>query len=254
MVHCDRCGNVVDLPFRCNYCGGYFCGEHRLPEFHNCTGLYKGRGAINIGRRNSYNPTGFYQVSRKRGIGVFSFSEREISHLALGLLIISTIPLMWFRGLVFRNTSLVLGALGIFGGAFLLHELAHKFSAQRLGYWAEFRLNALGLLITLMSFFSPLKVIAPGAVVISGLMYGDDYGKISLAGPLTNIVQAVTFLVMGFFSANRLFDVGIIVNSSLALFNLLPFSEFDGAKIFRWDKRLWVATFAVAGLLFLYST
>jgi Zn-dependent protease len=85
-------------------------------------------------------------------------------------------------------------------------------------------------------------------------MYGDDYGKISLAGPLTNIVQAVIFLVMGFFSSSRLFDVGIIVNSSLALFNLLPFSEFDGAKIFRWDKRLWVAAFAVAGLLFIYST
>jgi Zn-dependent protease len=254
MVLCDRCGNVVDLPFRCNYCGGYFCGEHRLPEFHNCTGLYKGREAVNIGRRNSYKPTGFYQVPRRRGTGVFSFSEREIRHLALGLLIISIIPLMWFRGLVFRNASLVLGALGIFGGAFLLHELAHKFSAQRLGYWAEFRLNVLGLLITLMSFFSPLKVIAPGAVVISGLMYGDDYGKISLAGPLTNIIQALMFLVVGFFSSNQLFNVGIIVNSSLALFNLLPFSEFDGAKIFRWDKRLWVAAFAVAGLLFIYST
>lgn len=261
MVHCDRCGNVVDLPFRCNYCGGYFCGEHRLPEFHNCTGLYKGRGAVNIGRGavnigrgNFSKPTGFNQVYRRRGTGVFSFSEREIRHLALGLIIISTIPLIWFRSFVFRNTSLVLGALGIFGGAFLLHELAHKFSAQRLGYWAEFRLNVFGLLITLMSFFSPLKVIAPGAVVISGLMYSDDYGKISLAGPLTNIVQAVMFLVIGFFKPNRLFDVGIIVNSSLAIFNLLPFSEFDGAKIFRWDKRIWIAVFAVAGLLFLYST
>jgi len=253
MVQCDKCGREVDLPFRCNYCGGYFCGEHRLPEFHDCTGLYRGRGAVNVGRKASYRPPGFYRPSRRRGFGIFSFSEREVRHLALGLLIISTIPLMWFWRIILWDTAFVLGAVGIFGGAFLLHELAHKFLAQRLGYWAEFRLNALGLLITLMSFFSPLKVVAPGAVIISGLMYSDDYGKISLAGPLTNILQAIMFLVAGFFSPNRLIKVGLVVNSSLALFNLFPFGVFDGAKIIRWDKRIWIATFAVAGLLFVYS-
>jgi len=24
--------------FKCHYCGGFFCGEHRLPEEHNCKG------------------------------------------------------------------------------------------------------------------------------------------------------------------------------------------------------------------------
>ena len=36
MVSCDICGKQLELPFRCNYCGSYFCGEHRLPESHNC--------------------------------------------------------------------------------------------------------------------------------------------------------------------------------------------------------------------------
>ena len=40
MVQCDYCGKDEYMPFRCKYCGGYFCSEHRLPEMHNCTGNY----------------------------------------------------------------------------------------------------------------------------------------------------------------------------------------------------------------------
>ena len=29
--------------FTCNYCGGNFCTEHRLPENHACDGLIKWR-------------------------------------------------------------------------------------------------------------------------------------------------------------------------------------------------------------------
>lgn len=39
MPPCDRCGTVSDLPYRCAYCGGTHCGEHRLPENHDCAGL-----------------------------------------------------------------------------------------------------------------------------------------------------------------------------------------------------------------------
>jgi len=37
-VHsCDYCGGDVEHPFSCNYCERSFCGDHRLPENHNCT-------------------------------------------------------------------------------------------------------------------------------------------------------------------------------------------------------------------------
>ena len=36
MALCDKCGKEVALPFKCSYCGGAFCGEHRLPENHDC--------------------------------------------------------------------------------------------------------------------------------------------------------------------------------------------------------------------------
>lgn len=248
------------MPFRCNYCGGYFCPEHRLPEFHDCTGLRRGEGAVNIGRRSSdAPPNSSYQRVRRRPIygALFRFGDREVRDLVVGLLLISAIPLTWLKGLIFRSPAIVMGAVGIYAAAFLLHELAHKFSAQRLGYWAEFRLNMFGVMITLMSFFSSLKIVAPGAVVISGLMFGDDYGKVSLAGPLTNIVQAVAYLAISFASGNQivglLANAGVTVNSSLALFNLIPFGIFDGAKILRWNWRFWLVAVVSAGLLFLYA-
>ena len=36
---CTACQKKTTLPFRCKYCGGVFCDEHRLPESHNCDGL-----------------------------------------------------------------------------------------------------------------------------------------------------------------------------------------------------------------------
>jgi Zn-dependent protease len=44
------------------------------------------------------------------------------------------------------------------------------------------------------------------------------------------------------------------INSSLALFNLIPFGIFDGAKVLRWNKYVWIGAVIVAGLLFLYTT
>ena len=41
VAKCEYCGKEVLLPFRCKFCGGYFCEEHRLPENHNCPNLPK---------------------------------------------------------------------------------------------------------------------------------------------------------------------------------------------------------------------
>ena len=39
MAKCSYCGEEVSLPFKCKFCGKYFCAEHRLPENHDCEGL-----------------------------------------------------------------------------------------------------------------------------------------------------------------------------------------------------------------------
>ena len=40
-MECSICGKEENPPFKCHYCGGYFCCEHRVPESHNCTNLPK---------------------------------------------------------------------------------------------------------------------------------------------------------------------------------------------------------------------
>jgi Zn-dependent protease len=253
MVRCDKCGREEYMPFRCSYCGGYFCYEHRLPEAHDCTGI---RSKAEIPKRasNGYIPfESLHPLKPAPPVRRVLFSPRELRDLAISVLIVSAIPLTWLGGLASRRPLVAVAALGIFISAFLLHELAHKFAAMRLGYWAEFRINALGLLVTLLSFLSPIKIVAPGAVVVGIPFYSGSLGWIALAGPLTNILQAMIFLLLRMFTggsiAGLLAEVGISINAVLALFNLIPFGSLDGAKILRWSLRAWMISIAAAGLL-----
>lgn len=41
-MECGYCHAVSnDLPYKCKFCGGTFCSDHRLPENHECLGLEK---------------------------------------------------------------------------------------------------------------------------------------------------------------------------------------------------------------------
>jgi Zn-dependent protease len=136
--------------------------------------------------------------------------------------------------------------------SFLTHEIAHKVIAQRRGLWAEFRLTLWGSLLTLVSVISPLfKIISPGAVMISGSASLDEIGKISIAGPITNIVFSTAFLGIAFVPGNfqGLFFLAALLNGFFALFNLIPMGILDGFKIFSWNKTVWGLAFAASVVL-----
>jgi hypothetical protein len=41
-MECEYCHKVSnDMPYKCKFCGGSFCSDHRLPENHECLGLEK---------------------------------------------------------------------------------------------------------------------------------------------------------------------------------------------------------------------
>ncbi|MCJ7714206.1 hypothetical protein MUO66_07100, partial [Candidatus Bathyarchaeota archaeon] len=141
--------------------------------------------------------------------------------------------------------------------SFFIHEIAHKVTAQKSGLWAEFRLTLWGSMLTavFMVLPGPFKIISPGAVMISGHAKQDDIGKISIAGPLTNIVLSSVFLVL-FFTIPLypwIFVVGALINSYIALFNLIPFGILDGFKIFNWDKKIWSVSFIFSAVLLIIS-
>jgi Zn-dependent protease len=253
MVKCDYCGKEEYMPFRCKYCGGYFCAEHRLPELHNCTGNYQASRSTT--GYTGFTPTGYSYTPPRRARTLGLFGKNEIRDLGIGLGVIILILLSGSWSDLIRFPWFMLGALLIYGFAFIFHELAHKFMAQRLGYWAEFRINQQGLMLTLLSLISPFKIIAPGAVMIGNIANWDHYGKVAIAGPATNIGMGIIFFMIALVSGNpmvySLARIGININASLALFNLLPFGIFDGAKIIKWNKYTWGAAVLAAGILYL---
>src|SRR3989338_4008490 len=126
------------------------------------------------------------------------------------------------------------------GVGFLLHELGHKAVAQRYGCFAEFRsFDNMLLLALLMSFFGFIFA-APGAVMVSGRVNKTRNGIISAAGPVVNLALALIFLSFIFMQLPGLFReiayYGFVINSWLALFNMIPFFLFDGYKVLKWSK------------------
>ena len=142
--------------------------------------------------------------------------------------------------------EILISLAAVFTSVYLLHELAHKLVAQHYGLWAEFRLTMFGALITLLSIFSPIKLISPGAVLIAGPMSRKTAGKTALAGPLTNLLLSLASLMFVLYPSSFLTTVALLsaaFNAWIALFNLIPFAIMDGLKVFQWNKLVWAATF-----------
>jgi Zn-dependent protease len=147
-------------------------------------------------------------------------------------------------------------ALITVGPGFVFHELSHKFVAQRYNFWAEFRMWPMGLLLALVTSLIGFIFAAPGATYISGMnISNSENGRISIAGPLVNIVIALLFLPFAlFWSPDSLLwyigSLGSYINFFLALFNMLPIGPLDGAKVWRWSLPIWAATFIPTGVAF----
>ena len=145
----------------------------------------------------------------------------------------------------------------VFTSTFILHELAHKIVANHYGFEAEFRLVNLGVLLTFFSVICPIKLVSPGWVVIEGAWY-EKAEKITLAGPAANIVFSILFLTASFVLKGGAFSLimkwGAILNSWIALFNLIPISFLDGKTIFKCERVIWGLFFSASIILMICST
>lgn len=151
-------------------------------------------------------------------------------------------------------TALVIFGIALLtvGIGFILHEMAHKFTAIRYGYWAEFRKdNSMLLIAIVLASLVGFVFAAPGATVIynnspdgRGLSR-EQNGKISAAGPVVNLLLCILFGALLVFSGgltsmngNILAQIGLAgiqINAMIAAFNMLPLSILDGNKVFSWN-------------------
>ncbi|MCS7095938.1 MAG: AN1-type zinc finger domain-containing protein [Nitrososphaerota archaeon] len=252
-MQCRKCGNEVVLPFKCPYCEEYFCSEHRLPENHDCSQLKLARAPRREETALTREPYGAYGYSvtymPAGTVRNFHFSRKEISHLGLSALLVFGIGLSWGLHRVSSFSMLLLFATFVMF-SFLLHELAHKFAAQRAGLWAEFRIVLMGFILTAISLISPFfKIVSPGAVMISGFTSRANVGKISIVGPSANLALTFVLIALWLLMPLPLLMYLAAINAWIALFNLIPFGVLDGFKVFLWSKRAWATAFSLSLIL-----
>jgi Zn-dependent protease len=186
------------------------------------------------------------------------FSKEEIKDLAisvLGITLIFSFVFGWHLFFPLLFTVIL---------SFVLHEMAHKFVAIKLGCFTIYKMWLKGLLFSL--FFTlmfatlglKLIIIAPGAVLVYPFRFGrwgyrrvhlteTESGIISVVGPLVNLSFAIMFSLL----PGPIPWLIASVNAWLFFFNILPIPPLDGSKIMRWNTGLWVVLFIV-GLLIVY--
>jgi len=222
---------------------------------------------------------------------LWHFSDVEKQHLllamaaftlALGFMAARGITGVSYFGLSTWVVKLLLAMPVMFiaiGPAFLLHEIGHKLVAKKNGCWAEFRADPKGLQFGVaIAFFLGFLFMAPGAVMVAGLVTRRQNGHIAVAGPLTNlglflIGIPLWGLILGltgaheFLAANSrevferiylvdgalvwqamLADAGyfwLTANLLLGLFNMLPFGPLDGLKVKDWNEQAFFAVLLI---------
>ena len=198
---------------------------------------------------------------------IWHFSKTEIEHLTQAIFAFT-------MALAFMSVDGIFGALEfpaafIIGGifwiipiapAFIVHEVAHKIVARNYGCWAEFRASPRGLrfgiiLAAIFGFF----FMAPGAVMVAGNTTRSQFGKIALAGPVSNILLwavGLGMVALGLETTNftygghGLLSLWCWINVGFGAFNMLPIGPLDGKKIKTWsDSIYWFWALIFVGLI-----
>jgi len=255
-MKCSVCGKDELLPFKCKYCGEFFCAEHRLPEKHNCLGIFAASSPYEKEMREVRMKVKAEEeimkaISRKT---IF----REAVHIAVSVILVSLVglSLIGYESLLFINPSITILYITGFSLSYLMHESAHRIVARRNNVRAYFKLDPIGSLLTLVSAIPmlPIKFIAPGAVVLATPSTIKTLGSTAFWGPATNIALSVILYISSLISRSLFFYPplsGILIilakfNAFIAFFNLLPFGPLDGLKIIKWSIARWAVAVALS--------
>jgi len=216
----------------------------------------------------SFGPDPAAMRSRRRPVGV-RFESKELEELGVAMFFITIAFAVVFSNnyLLHRTHDLFafLRALPFSFAAtltgFFLHEIAHKISANHYGFPAAFSYNKRTLVfLSIFSVIVGFLIIAPGAVYIYGRPNRKENGIISAAGPGTNMVVGYTVAIISIpimmfsnFLGDGLFLVGLL-NLFIGAFNMIPIMPFDGSKIWKWNKAVYIImlVFLLGPVLFFF--
>ncbi len=200
-----------------------------------------------------------------RHVSQLTFSSRELRDLFVAWVALSVAFTIFFLGggpgVGGLLSAGALGEVGIAlvasaftaGTRFLLHELAHKVVAVRFGQRAAFRADYGMLGLAVAAAAAGFLFAAPGAVHHRGRITDREHGLVALAGPVVNVGLAAVFLPVwlagGALDSGAVSLIGrwgLVVNVTLAAFNMIPFGPLDGATVRSWNTRVWLGFFLPA--------
>ena len=261
------------------------------PRIHRVHAHRTDDGTIHINTRGGFMGINNRQPVELHKGKIWHFSDEEKQHLllataaftlALGILMAGSVLRINQSGLNQWIAILLLSMpvmLIAVGPAFLLHEIGHKIVAKKYGCWAEFRVDPSGLKfgIALVA-LTGILFMAPGAVMVAGLVTRRQNGHIAIAGPavnfglfligiplggiilgLTGATESAAYLDSGAINVKAMiYDVvyfWIFANLGLGFFNMIPFGPLDGAKIKDWSEPAWFLSFATfIVIIFMWMT
>lgn len=266
-MRCHVCNKEDEFSYTCNYCGETFCSRHRLPENHDCQNFDRGARIVEatpwqrvkvLETTESPQP-GWKSRPKNARVAdrnLVSFTRGEMIDLVKSWLVLAlaycfiigngyTIIFTPYQLLLLLPWTALAAIL-----TFIIHELAHKFTAEHYGFETHYKANNTMLLISLAISLTGFLFFVNGAVMIEGQPDKKQNGIISTAGPLTNIVIAAVTFMLGFFAPWVMFiDYLFGMNAFIALFNMLPLGILDGSKIYRWSKGVFASLFIIAAAL-----
>lgn len=135
---------------------------------------------------------------------------------------------------------------------FVLHEMAHKFTAIYYGCRARFKAWTFGIgLMFVFAIGFGFIFAAPGAVYIfAPYLNRKENGIISSAGAVVNLIIATISLIamvvlsmVGFPTGSfwlKAASFSTFINGFLAAFNMVPMHPLDGGKVISWNITAWV--------------
>ncbi len=211
-------------------------------------------------------PGAFPSIRIHRGT-IWHFSKTELQHLLLATAAFTLALALMFSGGIFGAMSsgplafILFSILSLItlAPAFVLHEIAHKVVARHYGCWAEFRADPAGLRFgIILAAILGIVFMSPGAVIVAGKTTRPQFGRIALAGPVTNMgLWAIGFVLWSLLNGViALIDILIAHwlwgNAILAAFNMIPIGPLDGRKIKAWSDPIYYSWLVTAlGILYL---
>ena len=112
------------------------------------------------------------KTGKKKGVVAYlwkfagKFSVIEVEHILVAWVILSLAFTFVLYGFAVNNVIFLLvfsASLIVLGCGFIMHELMHKFTAQKFRYKAEFRIWPLGIMLALITSLFGFIFAAPGA-------------------------------------------------------------------------------------------